>query len=115
MAGEEQTDSAGKYGMSGRDTSDRDGSPKWWPTSLKIFELVRVEWCMCESKWLREYSAISLQLLSCACIGLIDDPANNRRAAIFVSPRTVGLAYATFGTFAILTGVYVLGKVIRDK
>lgn len=56
MAGEEQTDSAGKYGMSGRDASDRESSPKWWPVSLKIFELVSVcfgrgvEKCICVRK-----------------------------------------------------------------
>lgn len=58
---------------------------------------------------------VSLQLLSIICIGLIDEPTNNVRSKIFITQRTVGLAYATFGTFLILTGVYVLGKIVRDK
>lgn len=39
MAGEEQTDSAGKYAMSGHHGGEST-SPKWWPVSFKVFELV---------------------------------------------------------------------------
>lgn len=37
MAGEEQTDSSGKYAMGGGQTQ---GSARFWPTILKVIELV---------------------------------------------------------------------------
>lgn len=48
------------------------------------------------------------------CIGLIDDPAHNSRLRVFISTRTVALAYATFATFLVFSVVYLFGKVIRD-
>lgn len=56
----------------------------------------------------------TFQLLCIVCIGLFDDPANNSRVRIFVSPRTIALGYATFATFLIISATYLLGKVIRD-
>lgn len=55
-----------------------------------------------------------LQILAAICIGLIDDPANNSRVRIFLSARTIALAYATFGGFIIICGSYILGKVFKD-
>uniref|UniRef100_A0A336KQR7 CSON014593 protein n=1 Tax=Culicoides sonorensis TaxID=179676 RepID=A0A336KQR7_CULSO len=53
-------------------------------------------------------------ILAAICIGLIDDPANNSRVRIFLSARTIALAYATFGGFIIICGSYILGKVFKD-
>lgn len=39
MAGEEQTDASGKYGMSGNGNGPQ-GAAKYWPTIFKIVELV---------------------------------------------------------------------------
>lgn len=55
------------------------------------------------------------QVISIICIALIDEPTNNVRSKIFITQRTVGLAYATFGAFLIVSTVYVLGKLVRDK
>jgi len=55
-----------------------------------------------------------LQMLAIVCIGVFDDPANNSRIRIFVTQRTVTLAYATFSTFLIFCAAYVIGKVYRD-
>ncbi|XP_050071132.1 uncharacterized protein LOC126559072 [Anopheles maculipalpis] len=49
------------------------------------------------------------------CIGLIDDPAHNSRLRVFISSRTVALAYATFAMFLVFSVVYLFGKVIRDN
>lgn len=54
------------------------------------------------------------QALAVVCIALIDDPANNSRIRVFVSQRTVMLAYTTFGGFVIVCGVYLAGKIFRD-
>jgi len=89
MTDNDQGDSAGKYTFGGGGGS---GGKRLWPTIIKGVEL----------------------LLCIVCIGLFDDPANNSRVRIFVSPRTIDLGYATFATFLIICATYLLGKVIRD-
>lgn len=49
------------------------------------------------------------------CIGLIDDPANNSRIRVFMTTRTVALAYSTFVPFLIFSVIYLFGKVIREE
>uniref|UniRef100_A0A182TYP1 MARVEL domain-containing protein n=1 Tax=Anopheles melas TaxID=34690 RepID=A0A182TYP1_9DIPT len=49
------------------------------------------------------------------CIGLIDDPAHHSRLRVFISSRTVALAYGTFVLFLVFSVVYLFGKVIRDN
>ncbi|XP_037906414.1 uncharacterized protein LOC119648688 isoform X1 [Hermetia illucens] len=49
------------------------------------------------------------------CLGLIDDPANNSHNRIFISPRTVGISYATIGAFLIFTAVYIIMKIFSDS
>lgn len=89
MTDNDQGDGAGKYTFGGGGGSS---NKRVLPTILK-----------------------GVQLLLCIiCLGLFDDPANNSRVRIFVSPRTIALCYATFATFLIISAVYLLGRVIRD-
>uniref|UniRef100_A0A2M3ZBK5 Putative secreted protein member of chemokine-like factor super family n=1 Tax=Anopheles braziliensis TaxID=58242 RepID=A0A2M3ZBK5_9DIPT len=53
--------------------------------------------------------------IAIVCIGLIDDPAHNSRLRVFISTRTVALAYGTFVTFLIFSVIYLFGKVVRDN
>ncbi|KAJ6635962.1 hypothetical protein Bhyg_14548 [Pseudolycoriella hygida] len=90
MAGDDQADASGKYGMNG---GGPQGAAKYWPAIFKGIEL----------------------LLCILCIGLIDEPANNSRIRVFVSQRTVALAYSTFASYLIITAVYLFGKLVRDN
>jgi len=76
---------------SGRDYYS--SSARYGPLFLKVIELV----------------------LAAVCIGLIDDPANNSRIRVFLTARTIALAYVTFGGFVIVCGAYIVGKVFHDS
>ncbi|XP_041766370.1 uncharacterized protein LOC121590618 isoform X1 [Anopheles merus] len=87
---------------SGADQADRgmrkeyfnsSGAGKFLPPVLKLLELA----------------------VAIVCIGLIDDPAHHSRLRVFISSRTVALAYGTFVLFLAFSVVYLFGKVIRDN
>ncbi|XP_053680032.1 uncharacterized protein LOC128730965 isoform X1 [Anopheles nili] len=86
----------------GRDQADRgmrkeyfnsSGAGKFLPPVFKLLEMA----------------------VAIVCIGLIDDPAHNSRLRVFVSSRSVALAYGTFVTFLVFSVIYLFGKVIRDN
>uniref|UniRef100_T1D528 Putative plasma membrane protein n=1 Tax=Psorophora albipes TaxID=869069 RepID=T1D528_9DIPT len=89
-------------GQGGTDQTDRGlrkdyfpsgGAGKYLPPIFKLLELA----------------------VAIICIGLIDDPANNSRFRVFMSTRTVSLAYSTFVPFLIFSVIYLFGKVIREN
>ncbi|XP_037050282.1 uncharacterized protein LOC119084418 isoform X2 [Bradysia coprophila] len=86
---DDQADASGKYGMDGRRPQ---GAAKYWPAIFKSIEL----------------------LICILCIGLIDEPATNSRIRVFVSQRTVALAYSTFASYLIISAAYLFGKLVKD-
>ncbi|XP_058130623.1 uncharacterized protein LOC131288374 [Anopheles ziemanni] len=92
MANAEHGGDQADRGMRKEYFSGSGGAGKFLPPVFKLLELA----------------------VAIVCIGLIDDPAHNSRLRVFISTRTVALAYATFATFLVFSVIYLFGKVIRD-
>lgn len=58
---------------------------------------------------------VCTQVICVLCIGLIDEPATNSRIRVFVSQRTVALAYSTFSSYLIISAAYLFGKSVKDQ